>query len=120
MLFSTVFVTKSLAPTLAFIADPNNQGSAATLYGGGSNKAEVNLVTPDFKIPQVFRNNLAVDFKLPYGINATIEGIYSKTLNNVNYSDINLRASTAVISPTLSSGADNRAAYSSTKVDGTN
>jgi outer membrane receptor protein involved in Fe transport len=120
MLFSSVSVLKSAAPTLAFIADPNNQASAATLYGGGSNKAEVNLVTPNFKVPQVFRNNLAVDFKLPYGINATIEGIYSKTLNNVNYSDINLKASTAVISPTLSSGADNRAAYSSTKVDGTN
>lgn len=120
MLFSSVNLLKSNVPTLAFIADPNNQGSAATLYGGGSNKAEVNLVTPGFKVPQVFRNNLAVDFKLPYGINATIEGIYSKTLNNVNYSDINLRASTSVINPTLSASADNRPAYSSTKVDGTN
>lgn len=120
MLFSSVNLLKATVPTLAFIADPNNQASAATLYGGGSNRAEVNLVTPNFKVPQVFRNNLAVDFKLPYGINATIEGIYSKTLNNVNYSDINLRASNTVINPTLSGGADNRAAYSSTKVDGTN
>ena len=124
MLFSSVDVRRTgssgvVNPNLAFIADPNNQASAATLYGGSSNRAEVNLVTPDFKVPQVFRNNLAVDFKLPYGINATIEGIYSKTLNNVNYSDINIKSSTAVISPSLSTGADNRTAYSA-KVDGTN
>jgi hypothetical protein len=116
MLFNTVNVYRTgssgtVNPNLAFVADPNNQGSVATLYGGVGTTAEVNLVTPNFKVPQVFRNNLAVDFKLPYGINATIEGIYSKTLNNVNYSDINLKASTAVIDPLLTSGADNRAKY---------
>ncbi len=120
MLFSTVNILRSTVPALAFIADPNNQGSAATLYGGSSNKAEVDLVAPDFKLPQVFRNNLAFDFKLPYGINATVEGIYSKTLNNINYADLNLKASVAPIDATLSGSADNRALFSTTKVDGIN
>lgn len=116
MLFNTLNRTTSGAAPLTFVADPNNQ--QASLISPVATK-EINLVAPGFKVPQVFRNNLAVDFKLPYGINATIEGIYSKTLNNVNYSDINLKASTAVINPTLTSGADNRNAYG-TKVSSAN
>ncbi len=116
MLFGTVDVRRSTNPNLAFIPSVSNQKTA----GAGSTKAEVNLVTEDFKLPQVFRNNLAVDMKLPYGITGTLEAIYSKTLNNVVYSDLNLKPSTTTINPTLSGGADVRPAFSSTKVDGTN
>jgi outer membrane receptor for ferrienterochelin and colicin len=123
MLFNTVNIYRTgtigtVNPLLQFIADPNNQASAATLYGGAGTTAQVNLVTPNFKMPQVFRNNLAVDFKLPYGINATIEGIYSKTINNVVFADLNLRTPTATIDPNLSGSMDNRPVYSGTKVDG--
>src|SRR5690606_25972114 len=54
--------------------DPNidNQKN----MGAGSTRAEINLVNEDFKIPQVARFNLAGDFQLPYGITATLEGIY--------------------------------------------
>lgn len=114
-LFGTVDVRNSIGSPLAFISDPANQKAA----GAGSTKAEVNLISQDFKIPQVFRNNLAFDFKLPYGVEATLEGIYSKTLNNVVYSDMNLQASTAPINGGLTSSADKRPAYSA-KVDGTN
>jgi outer membrane receptor protein involved in Fe transport len=119
MLFNTVSIKRSAAPTLAFIADPNNQAAAAA-YGGVGTTAQVNLVTPNFKMPQVFRNNLAIDMKLPYGINATIEAIYSKTINNVVFADLNLKTPTATISSSLSGSKDNRPLYSSTKVDGTN
>lgn len=113
MLFSTVDVTGAANPALRFIADPNNQASA----GAGSTRAEVNLVSENFKIPQVFRTNLAADFKLPGGIIATLEGIYSKTINNVVYSDINLLPNSgAKINPLLSGGADSRLTYGA-KVD---
>lgn len=49
---------------------------------------EVNLVRNDFKFPQVFRSNLALDMVLPYGIKATIEGMFSKNLNDVRYTNI--------------------------------
>jgi hypothetical protein len=110
MLFSTVNNAAA-----KFIADPNGQAAA----GAGINKAEVDLVSNNFKIPQVWRSNLATDFKLPYGVIATVEGIYSKTLNNVVYSDINLSPSTGTLNPILSGGADNRPVYAG-RVDNAN
>ncbi|MCB9349014.1 MAG: TonB-dependent receptor [Lewinellaceae bacterium] len=50
---------------------------------------QVDLFTTDFKYPQVFRTNLAIDHELPGGILATVEGLYTKTLNNVVYTNIN-------------------------------
>jgi len=116
MLFSTVDVLGTANPALRFIPNANNQAAAGT----GSTRAEVNLVSENFKIPQVFRTNLAADFKLPYGIIATLEGIYSKTINNVVYSDINLKPNSgATLNPLLSGGADTRLTYGA-KVDDPN
>lgn len=97
--------------------DPNvdNQRNLGT----GSTRAEVNLVSDDFKIPQTLRYNLAGDFKLPGGINATLEGILSKTINNIVYSDINISESTATINPALSGGADIRPSYTGRRVNST-
>ncbi|TAE38392.1 MAG: TonB-dependent receptor [Sphingobacteriales bacterium] len=100
MLFSTVDVLGTAPGVLAFNPNPNTQGSA----GAGNNRAEINLVSENFKIPQVFRSNLAADFKLPYGIIGTLEGIYSKTINNVVYSDINMKESTNKIPIGLTGG----------------
>ncbi|WP_345331066.1 TonB-dependent receptor [Mucilaginibacter defluvii] len=86
--------------------------------GGPVATTEINAVNKDFKIPQVARFNLAADVKLPYGIIGTIEGIYSKTMNNVNYTDLNLKAApavnnqAAVIDPVYTGGADTRPLYS--------
>jgi len=87
--------------------------------GTGSTKAEVNLVNKDFKIPQVARFNLAGEFILPYGVKATLEGIYSKTLNNIVYSDINIKESIAPIDSKLTGGADTRPSYAGQRVNST-
>jgi hypothetical protein len=50
---------------------------------------QVDLFTEDFKYPQVLRGNLALDTELPGGIFATFEGVYTKTLNNVLYTNVN-------------------------------
>jgi hypothetical protein len=55
-------------------------------------QSQINLVSNDFKLPQVWRSNLAVDFRLPGDIVATLEGIYSKTVNDIYYQDLNLAA----------------------------
>ena len=50
---------------------------------------QVDLFVDDFKYPQVLRTNLALDTELPGGITATFEGIYTKTLNNIVYTNVN-------------------------------
>lgn len=79
--------------------------------GSAGRTFEVNLIDKDFKIPQVFRVNLATDLRLPGDIIATLEGMYSKTLNNIAYSDVNLAAPTGVADPAYNNGADQRIAY---------
>jgi hypothetical protein len=64
--------------------------------------SEVNLMSRDFRLPQMLRLNLAYDVKLPYDITATFEGIYTKTLNEINYENINLTY------PTEKVGGDGR------------
>ncbi|MFA7116284.1 MAG: carboxypeptidase regulatory-like domain-containing protein [Bacteroidales bacterium] len=51
--------------------------------------AEVDVIDENFKFPQVFRVNLALEQKLPYGINMTVEGLFSKTFNNILYENLN-------------------------------
>jgi hypothetical protein len=50
---------------------------------------ELNLFSKDFKYPQVFRSSLAFDHVLPGGIKTSLEGIFTKTLNNVYYQNVN-------------------------------
>ncbi len=51
---------------------------------------EINLIDPDFKYPRVWRTNIAVDQELPYGFVATLEGIYSKSTNEILYRNLNI------------------------------
>lgn len=50
---------------------------------------QMDLFTEDFKYPQILRTNLAYDFILPGEIISTLEGLYTKTLNNIMYTNIN-------------------------------
>ncbi|MEJ2880089.1 TonB-dependent receptor [Pedobacter sp. GR22-6] len=105
--------------TGTFIPDVNNQSAAGGVAGTTS---EINLIDRNFKLPQVIRSNFAVDFKLPAGIQATLEGLYTKTINNINYKNLNIKPSVATINPSLSGGADLRPLYVNTtagRVNGT-
>ncbi|SFD64347.1 Carboxypeptidase regulatory-like domain-containing protein [Chitinophaga sp. CF118] len=50
----------------------------------------INVMSPDFKYPQVWRSNLAADIRLPGDVIATVEGIYTKDINAVYHRDANL------------------------------
>lgn len=52
---------------------------------------DIDLFVEDFKIPQVAKFNLAVDHKLGNGLVATVEGLYTKFINNVYYQNVNLK-----------------------------
>lgn len=67
-----------------------------------------NLAVTDanFKFPQIFRANLAVDKSLGNGWLATFEGIYTKDINAVYLDNVNLPTA-----PRTAIGADNRPIY---------
>lgn len=72
-------------PGFKFNIDPDKQYIAPA---GGPN-TEVNMVSKDFKFPQTLRTNLALEAMLPGDIKATVEGMFSKTLNNIFYRNLN-------------------------------
>lgn len=69
--------------------------------------SEIDVVNKDFKFPQIFRLNLAVDRELFYGIRGSIEGLYSKTINNINYKNLAMVESGKY----LNNGGDMRPLY---------
>ena len=60
------------------------------LLPSAQNTTEVNLIDPNFKMPQVWRSSLALDLKLPAGIRASMEGLYTKVVQDVRFENINL------------------------------
>lgn len=72
--------------------DPYNPPGVGFPGTGAPNfRSEINLVDPDFKMPQLLRFNLALDRQLPFDFVGTVEFIYSKTINDLIYKYINLR-----------------------------
>jgi len=67
---------------------------------------DVDLFVDDFKYPQIFRGSIAVDQQLPWGMVGTAEFMYTKTLNNIDVKNVNLRPSTENLE-----GPDNRPIY---------
>ena len=51
---------------------------------------DIVTIDKDFKYPQVFRANLAVEQMLPGDVKLTLEGVYSKTMNNVFFENLAL------------------------------
>ncbi|WP_461141822.1 TonB-dependent receptor [Spirosoma pomorum] len=84
----------SLLPT-GVLPDPSKPES---LTGYAVNASDVNL-----KYPQIWKSNIAVDQRLPFGLVGTVEFIYNKTLNGLRYIDANLKAPDRAFT-----GADNR------------
>jgi outer membrane receptor protein involved in Fe transport len=70
-----------------FVADPTNQPTACVGSSGSPNLI-VNTADPHLKPPQVARYDLALDRQLPFGLVATIEGLYSKTVHDLYYQDL--------------------------------
>ncbi|HMI00953.1 MAG TPA: TonB-dependent receptor [Pedobacter sp.] len=107
--YKSIALSGTTANNAGFEPDPTKQSTVGT----AGSTYQVNLMSSQFRIPQTLRTNLAADFKLPAGITATLEGIHSKTINNILYRDLNVKPSVANINPSLTGGADNRPFYGS-------
>jgi len=77
---------------------------------------QMDLFVEDFKYPQVFRASLALDKVFGDGWRTTIEGIYTKTLNNVLYQNVN---SDPDVDYLWTNGGDRRPIYVGNSIDNT-
>ena len=106
------------------VTDANGKATIAALYDklaslgypttispeDGTVPSAIAAVDPDFKMPQVWKTSLAVDysFPTPFPSSVTVEGIFNKTINGVSISDWSI--------PTVGgfarfNGVDNRPIY---------
>jgi hypothetical protein len=84
-----------------FNPDPRHYYQAAT--GNPASSFELALTDPDFKFPQLWRTNFAVDRRLPWDLTGTAELLYSRDVNGVYYINANLAPAN-----TAFTGADTR------------
>jgi hypothetical protein len=78
---------------------PPNPGQPASSYN-------IAVTDPNFKYPQTWKTNIAVDKQLPFGIIGSVEFIYNKEINNVTYINANLEPATGSLN-----GPDNRPTF---------
>ena len=84
----------------AYRPDPNG---AVPLANTSYNLA---VTDPNFKFPQVWRTNIAVDQEIAGGVIATLEALYTKDVNAVYHQNVNLPDAVG-----RANGADNRPIY---------
>ncbi|MFO7613459.1 MAG: TonB-dependent receptor [Bacteroidales bacterium] len=98
-----------------FIPEYDAQYQWEDFYTGQSPipSGQIDLFVEDFKYPQILRASLALDQKLPWGIVGTLEGIYTKTLNNIYYYNYNAAPATK----RMTGGPDDRWIIPSNKVE---
>ena len=82
---------------------PENPPAAGTTIPNGSSYS---ATVRDFKMPQVWRTNIAFDKRVAPGTVVTLEGIFTKMINNVFYRNANLGDQTGTLG-----GVDNRPIY---------
>ncbi len=108
------------------VTDANGKANISALYDklaslgypttispeDGTVPSAIAAVDPDFKMPQVWKTSLALDyaFPTPFPSSVTVEGIYNKTINGVSISDWSIPS---VGGFARFNGVDNRPVYPS-------
>ena len=103
--FASLTCTGSFAPR--FTAATALNAPTACAAGGPTARAgsDVNFIRDDVKFPQTLRTNLAYDRALGEGLVLTLEGLYTRTLNNLFY------ANYALADAQATKGLDGRTLY---------
>lgn len=94
--------------TRPFNPDPNHY-KPTNVTGAPASSYELALTDPNFKFPQLWRTNIAVDQRLPFDLIGTAEFLYNKDVNGVYYINANLTAPNSSFT-----GVDNRPRWTST------
>lgn len=114
---------KTASPALAGLAGPmiTNVNEMIDRLGlpntispeDGELPRDVNGIASDFKMPQVWKTSLAIDYQVPvsFPLSVTVESIYTKTLNGVMLQNYNIKQPDATWD--RFSGSDDRYIYPS-------
>jgi len=107
--YSASATTNPTLSSIRFRWDPNNiNGSVYQAPAGSGSKGPLNLISADFKMPKLLRTSVAIDKKFNDGWSGTVEAIFSKNINEIDYTNINILPATGV-----SLGAGSRTVYTS-------
>ncbi len=79
---------------MTFRNNPEGQYTATDLGLGINNKGELNLISEKFSLPKLFRASMAVDKRFGQGWTFTIEGIFSKNIREIDYTQVNILPAT--------------------------
>lgn len=74
----------------------NHNDPAKAANGGAQSTPDICTVSKNFKYPQVFRLNLALEQNLPSDMKFTLEGLYSKAVNDVYFKNLALTSKGSV------------------------
>lgn len=78
--------TAGSAPGIAGFAAANGQ----EVNNRNAGKTQIDVIDNAFKMPKVLRGSLAIDYKDQHGLKYMLEGIYTKTIKDVKFQQINL------------------------------
>ena len=98
--------------TIKALLDKLHSVGYPTSAGDGTEPSSISAVDPKFKMPQVWKTSLALDYRFPtsFPFSITAEGIFNKTVNGVMISDWSIRP---INGYTRLNGADNRPMFPS-------
>ncbi|MBI4264621.1 MAG: TonB-dependent receptor [Acidobacteria bacterium] len=89
--FQRVRATENSRNRIPFVPDANAQARTITGATGAVSRNEIDLIDPDYKYPQLIRGNVAYDREILGGWVGTAELLFSKTVKDIRYQNLNLR-----------------------------
>jgi len=98
--------------TSAFPFNPNPDAYKLPATGKPPASADVAVTDQNFRFPQTWRTNIAVDRRIPWGMVATGEFIYNRDVNGMAYINANLPAAQGAFL-----GADGRPRWTANRIN---
>jgi len=105
--------TPAQLANIKLVADPSVYANLFPQVAGTAIQPATVLIDRNYKFPQVFRTNLAIEKNLGNGFTATLEGLFTKDINATRMRNANLKSPTGV----LVEGDLTRARYTGTSAD---
>lgn len=88
LLFGSRTITKANDPTNSQLVFNPNVNANRPQNATANTSYELDVADPNLKYPKIWRTNLAVDQKLPFGIIGTIEGAYTKDIRAIYHQNL--------------------------------
>jgi hypothetical protein len=88
--FRRIRATENANSRIPFVADVSAQPTTITGATGSVSRNEIDVIDPAYKYPQLLRGNLAYDRELFRGLVGTAELLFSATVRDIKYQNINL------------------------------